>query len=266
MNSRLLAVIAPLAFFICGAVGIGLLYDVVADSERQRVRLETGITAEQVRLRLEAWIDSRTALVEHLGSGHFADNTDLDRNFRHDAETFVDLYPGIQAMNFIDRQWVIRKIVPAATNAPALDQDLHKHPNSAVVASLQIETMVSAGLVDKTWLWTEGPSQPGSSDVVQIADPTLYQVTYTSEGVVHVSADCNVANLPYEINSTGMNGGMLAQPGPVTLAECGPESSSNAFISSIQAAQDYRVQAGGNELELILPAGGGVLTLSLIHI
>ena len=54
---------------------------------------------------------------------------------------------------------------------------------------------------------------------------------------------------------------MLVQPGPVTLAECGPTSYSNSFINSIQASQGYRVLAGGNTLELVLPAGGGVLTL-----
>ncbi len=131
----------------------------------------------------------------------------------------------------------------------------------ALVASLEIEGMVSAGLTEKTWLWTEGPAQPGSSDIVQIDNPTLYQVTYLPDGIVHVSADCNVANFPYEINWTGMQGGMLVQPGPVTLAECGPESLSNAFISSIQASQDYRVQAGGDEMDLILPAGGGTLKM-----
>jgi heat shock protein HslJ len=131
----------------------------------------------------------------------------------------------------------------------------------AVVASLEIEGMGSAGLQEKTWLWTEGPAQPGSSEIVQIEDPTLYQVKYGLDGTVNVSADCNLANFPYEINQTGQQGGMLVQPGPVTLAECGPTSYSNSFINSIQASQGYRVLAGGNTLELVLPAGGGVLTL-----
>ena len=52
---------------------------------------------------------------------------------------------------------------------------------------------------------------------------------------------------------------MESLPGAVTLAECGPDSLSNAFISSLQAAQSYRVWAGGNEMELVLPAGGGFL-------
>ena len=130
-----------------------------------------------------------------------------------------------------------------------------------LVASLEIEGMVTAGLQEKTWLWTEGPAQPGSSEIVQIEDPTLYQVKYGLDGTVNVIADCNLANFPYEINWTGQQGGMLVQPGPVTLAQCAPESYSDSFINSIQAAQSYRVLAGGNTLELVLPAGGGVLTL-----
>lgn len=129
----------------------------------------------------------------------------------------------------------------------------------AVVASLQIEGMTPAGLVDKTWQWTEGPAEPGSSEIVTIEDPSVYQVTYGSDGTMTFTADCNSGSMPYELNDAGMTGGMLAQPGPMTLAECEPGSLYNAFISSLQAAQNYRVWAGGNEMELVLPAGGGVL-------
>jgi len=129
----------------------------------------------------------------------------------------------------------------------------------AVVASLQIEGMTPAGLVDKTWEWIEGPAQPGSSDIVQVPDPSLYQVTYGSDGIITYTADCNSGSMSYELNNGGMTGGMLAQPGPMTLAECEPGSLYNAFIASLQAAQNYRVWAGGNEMELVLPAGGGVL-------
>lgn len=131
----------------------------------------------------------------------------------------------------------------------------------AVVASLQIEGMTPAGLVDKTWEWIEGPAQPGSSEIVQVPDPSLYQVTYGSDGIMTYTADCNSGSMSYELNNGGMTGGMLAQPGPMTLAECEPGSLYNAFIASLQAAQNYRVWAGGNEMELVLPAGGGVLLL-----
>ncbi len=129
----------------------------------------------------------------------------------------------------------------------------------AIVASLQIEGMVAAGLVDKTWEWTEGPVQPGSSEMANIEDPSKYQVTYGSDGTISYEADCNNGSMNYTLNNAGMTGGMLAQPGPTTLAECEPGSFYQGFTYSLQAAQDYRVWAGGNEMELVLPAGGGVL-------
>ena len=59
-----------------------------------------------------------------------------------------------------------------------------------------------------------------------------------------------------------MFGSMLAEFGPMTLAECDPESLSQSFASSLQAAQSYTVGAGGNIMRLVLPAGGGVLIMS----
>jgi len=129
----------------------------------------------------------------------------------------------------------------------------------ALVASLEIEGMTPSGLVDKTWEWTQGPVQPGSSEIVNIEDPSKYQVTYGSDGAITYKADCNSGSMSYTLNNAGMTGGMLAQPGPTTLAECEPGSLYQGFIFSLEAAQSYRVWAGGTEMELVLPAGGGVL-------
>ncbi|GJM39722.1 MAG: hypothetical protein DHS20C20_00040 [Ardenticatenaceae bacterium] len=131
----------------------------------------------------------------------------------------------------------------------------------ALVASLQIEPMPLSGLQDKTWQWTSGPAQPGSSESITIENPELYQVTYRSDGMIEITADCNHASMSYELNQGGLNGSMLATPGLMTLAECGPDSHYQAFINSLEAAQGYRVHPGGNELSLILPASGGILSL-----
>jgi putative lipoprotein len=135
----------------------------------------------------------------------------------------------------------------------------------ALVASLEIEGMTVSGLLDKTWVWTQGPVQPGSSEIVEVPDPERYQVTYGSDGTMNFVADCNSGSMSFELNDSGMSGGMLAMPGPTTLAECEPESLYNGFINALTAAQSYRVWAGGNELELVLPAGGGVLLLRDIN-
>ncbi len=129
----------------------------------------------------------------------------------------------------------------------------------ALVASLQIEGMPVAGIQDKTWLWTEGPVQPGDAESVTVEDPEKYQVVYGSDGVINFVADCNSGSMSYELRQGGMFGSMLAGAGPMTLAECGPDSLYQGFANSLMAAQDYRLQAGGDHMELVLPAGGGVL-------
>ncbi len=134
----------------------------------------------------------------------------------------------------------------------------------ALVASLEIEGMPLSGLQDKTWQWTSGPAQPGSSETITIENPELYQVTYRSDGTIEITADCNQASLSYELNQGGLNGGMLASPGLMTLAECGPDSHYQAFINSLEAAQNYRLHPGGSELSLILPAGGGTLSFVVV--
>lgn len=131
----------------------------------------------------------------------------------------------------------------------------------ALVASLEISGVPAAGLQDVTWLWTEGPSQPGSKDIVAIPDPAAYQVTYNADGTINFTADCNSGGMSYELRQAGMAGGMLAQPGPATLAACAPDSYSQSFINSLMAAQNYKVRAGGGTMELVLPAGGGSLIM-----
>ncbi len=97
--------------------------------------------------------------------------------------------------------------------------------------------------------------------MVNLPDPSQYQVTYGSDGIVTYMADCNSGNMPYELQDSGTNGSMLAEMGPLTLAECGPDSYSSAFAGGLQAVQGYRVQAGGYQMRLVLPAGGGTLVM-----
>ena len=83
MSIRLHTVITPVAFFLCGLIGTGILYQTIEANEKRRLQSEAEITAEQVRLRLEAWIDTRTGLFEHLSQHQFVDETDIAQNFRH---------------------------------------------------------------------------------------------------------------------------------------------------------------------------------------
>jgi len=136
VKARLIAAWVPGLFFLLGVLGILALHLMVEKNEEERVQLETQITAEQIRIRLEAWIDARVAVVQHLGNKQFIDQDDIEKLFAEQAQHLLDLYPGILAINYIDDYWVIRIITPVAPNLPALNQNLHNHPNPSVVASL----------------------------------------------------------------------------------------------------------------------------------
>jgi heat shock protein HslJ len=125
----------------------------------------------------------------------------------------------------------------------------------ALVGSLRIQGMPRSGLHDAVWQWT-GSTYQGKEN--PIADPALYEVAYGSDGALSVKADCNRASGTYTYNG-GMVGSVRVTMGPTTLAACGPDSRSEELINSLTAAQDYRVQPGGSELKLNMPAGGPVL-------
>jgi len=129
--------VIPLALLVVGCAAVLALWLSLQRVEKGRIQLETQIMAEQVRIRLEAWIDSRTTSVEYLGASRFASRADIDARFRTEAQSFIALFPDLQALNFIDSRWVIRIVVPAQPNAAALDQDLHRHPSPGVVAAIE---------------------------------------------------------------------------------------------------------------------------------
>lgn len=124
-----------------------------------------------------------------------------------------------------------------------------------LIGSLQIEGIPATGLQGPTWQWA-GSSYQGKETPVD--DPSLYEVVYGADSSLSIKADCNRAAGTYTTED-GMVGGVRTQLGPTTLAACSPDSRSEELINSLAAAQDFRVQPGGLQLRLNMPAGGPVL-------
>lgn len=128
----------PILFFVVSASGLTALWWLYTEGNRESIRLETRITAEQTALRLEDWVSARTAVVEHFASHWhpgFRQQPDL---FHGMATHFLDLYPGFQALNWIDENWVIRIITPQASNKAALNADLHSHSSPGVIEAISL--------------------------------------------------------------------------------------------------------------------------------
>jgi PAS domain S-box-containing protein len=138
LNRSLLSpLVLPLAFFLLSLGVIFFLWNNARETRINNLEFETAVTAEQIKLRLEAWVDSRTAILQYMGS-NWENLPQLgESRFTNDAQEIIDLYPGFQAINLIDEDWIIRVVVPEATNEAALNKDLHIHPDPAVGTALQ---------------------------------------------------------------------------------------------------------------------------------
>ena len=104
----------------------------------------------------------------------------------------------------------------------------------------------------KTWQW-EKQVNPAAGSETLISNPAGYTLTFNSDGTYQFQADCNSGSGSYTADESGT---IRFQPGPVTLAQCGPESRYQDMLNMMQAVQDYRLEEAGSVLLLVWPAGG----------
>jgi signal transduction histidine kinase/sensor domain CHASE-containing protein/ActR/RegA family two-component response regulator len=130
--------ILPLLVFLFTATMAVTLWWQLDSGEGRWIQVETEVTAEQVRLRLEAWIDARAAIVEHLAGGRHSDLAGSQQSFVEEAARFLEAFSGFKALNWIDGGWVIRITVPPEGNEQALNKDLHFHPDPGVVPAITL--------------------------------------------------------------------------------------------------------------------------------
>ncbi|NOZ62031.1 MAG: PAS domain-containing protein [Calditrichaeota bacterium] len=128
--SRETAFASVLTIFI--AAIIVTLWLLARNSEDNRLRAMTRVTAEQMKTRLESWINTRLSVVHHLGGKWYFEYKDNPQKYAADVKKFIDLYPGFQAINWVDRDYTIRRIVPVKGNEAALDKNLLHHPSPGV--------------------------------------------------------------------------------------------------------------------------------------
>jgi hypothetical protein len=134
------------------------------------------------------------------------------------------------------------------------DPDLGKL--DALVASLQIEGMKPAGLLDQNWAWLG--TEPIGGLLQPLADPRGYHVIFNADGTVEYKIDCNSGSGTFTYEG-GMVGSLRTMLGPATLAECNDKGQGQQMVNGLTAAQNYKVRPGGTTFELVLPAGGGSL-------
>ncbi len=108
-------------------------------------------------------------------------------------------------------------------------------------------------LVGTVWYWTE---LGGSNADLAVDDPSRYAVEFTSDGTVHVQADCNQGSGTY----TASDGSITIEVLAMTMAMCEPDSLSDSFVAGLNSASAYRIEDG--TLSIDLASSGGTMKFS----
>jgi len=110
------------------------------------------------------------------------------------------------------------------------------------------------------WQWTELQG-PGLADQSEVSNPEDYTIVFSRHGTYSIKADCNRGGGSYILEGNSLTLGA----GPMTLAECGPGSLYDQYVTllsevnSVAMEDDLLVLYSGDEDTMMFFANGGVV-------
>ncbi len=153
---------------------------------------------------------------------------------------------------FVDTQIAMLNRLTAADFSPNLDA------LDALVASLTIAEMPADGITGNVWRPLTVADAPDAT-ATAVPNAQNYSVSYFAGGNLNFVADCNTGAGTYTVEGA-LFGGITTQQGIMSLVACEPDSWSQPFVDVLNGAQSFRVLPGGNIMQLLMPAGGPVVT------
>jgi len=141
-------------------------------------------------------------------------------------------------------------ILLSACGSPAPSPEPTAVPEPTPTPEVVLESISQEELVGETWQWISlVETMPAAQSVVP--DPENYTLTFNEDGTLSIKADCNVAMGTYQLSGDQLSISL----GPTTLAECGPESSYNQFLTLLEQAAGVGTAYGNLVIALAEDAG-----------
>jgi heat shock protein HslJ len=109
---------------------------------------------------------------------------------------------------------------------------------------------IPAELLGTVWQWQQYVDMAGIGDIT-VDDPAKYTLKFLSDGTYQVVADCNRSGGRYVVDDSSL----ILEPGPTTLAECGPDSLYSQFLSRLGDVVTFVLEDGKLFLNLKMDAG-----------
>ncbi|HLV34403.1 MAG TPA: META domain-containing protein [Spirillospora sp.] len=95
------------------------------------------------------------------------------------------------------------------------------------------------GLVGVTWQWES--LRDANGEVTAVPHPEQYTLTFHTDGLVTVLADCNRGSILYTVDGDRIHFGAVA----LTRAMCPPESLSTIFVAHLEAVESFELVGSG---------------------
>ena len=124
-------IVAPTMIFLILVAVILAGWWTLHRQEIEDIKQDTAITAEQAALRVEAFFSTRIAMMLHFRRMFADDNVGSELAFTENALNIHKHFPGIQSINWIDTEGVIRWVVPETGNAKVKGINLRKRRKTA---------------------------------------------------------------------------------------------------------------------------------------
>jgi heat shock protein HslJ len=112
------------------------------------------------------------------------------------------------------------------------------------------EASLSPDLVGKMWYWQSYMDTAGINNIL-VGDPAKYTLIFLPDGTYWILADCNSGSGRYIVDGNSLT----LEPGPITLAACGPESLDAPYLAKLGDVVSFVLEDGKLFLNLKMDVG-----------
>ena len=122
------------------------------------------------------------------------------------------------------------------------------------------EAALAEEITNIEWQWVE-LQEPGIAGSTEVSNPEDYTIVFSRHGTYSIKADCNRGGGSYTLEGNSLTLGA----GPMTLAECGPLSLYDQYVTLLSAVNSVEMENGqlilysGDEETKMIFANGGVV-------
>ncbi|WP_440955471.1 META domain-containing protein [Methanosarcina sp. Mfa9] len=124
----------------------------------------------------------------------------------------------------------------------------------------EVETTLAEEITNIEWQWIE-LQEPGLAGKTEVSNPEDYTIVFSRHGTYSIKADCNRGGGSYTLEGNSLTLGA----GPMTLAECGPLSLYDQYVTLLSEVNSVEMENGqivlysGGEDTMMIFTNGGVV-------